>query len=103
MNNFPIPEDEQERLHALERLHILDTDPEERYDRITERAIKELHVPISTISLIDRNREWYKSCQGIKNHELQRDASFCTHAIMSMTPMVIEDTFLDDRFKTIRK
>lgn len=99
MSAFPMPPNDPQRLQALWHMQVLDTKPEERFDRITERAVKELHVPISTISLIDKDREWYKSCQGVGVKELPRNISFCTHAIMSTTPMIVEDTLLDNRFK----
>ncbi len=94
----PIPSNEEKRLKLLWKLKLLDTDPEECFDRITKSAIEKLHVPISTISLIDKDREWYKSCQGLDIKELPRNISFCAHSIMSSEIMIVEDTIKDPRF-----
>lgn len=98
MNPPPIPTNELERLQALWRLNLLDTKPEERFDKITKLATEKLNVPISTISLIDKNREWYKSCQGLDIKQQPRNISFCAHAILSTDILIIEDTLQDPRF-----
>ena len=92
------PANEAERLKALERLGILDTKAEERFDSITREACAKLQVPISIISLIDKNREWYKSCQGLNVKEGPRDISFCGHAMLSKMIFIVEDALKDYRF-----
>ena len=99
MQSALLPPDEKERLDKVMRLGILDTPPEERFDAITRRAVKDLGVPISTITLIDKDREWYKSCQGVEAREVPRTVSFCAHAMLVKEIFIVEDTLLDDRFK----
>lgn len=99
MVNAPIPDNETDRQAVVESFGILDTAPEERFDNITKSAAEKLKVPISTISIIDKNREWYKSCIGVSTKEGNRDVSFCGHAMLATEVFVVEDTLLDDRFK----
>jgi len=98
MQKAPIPNFEKERICAVEGLHLLDTATEERFDRITREAIKRFEVPISTITIVDKDREWFKSMQGLENRQGPRDISFCGHALMSQDIMIIEDTLADIRF-----
>ncbi len=77
---------------------ILDTKPEERFDRLTEEAVAKLKVPISTITIIDADREWFKSCQGLDEKQGGRDVSFCGHALLAKNLFVVEDTLKDPRF-----
>ncbi|MCX6716022.1 MAG: GAF domain-containing protein [Candidatus Taylorbacteria bacterium] len=98
MLKAPIPNNENERLCAVQGLKLLDTATEERFDRITKKALERFSVPISTITLIDRDREWFKSVQGLPEREGPRDISFCGHALMSEVMLIIEDTLLDSRF-----
>lgn len=93
-----IPADESLRLNAVHSLGILDTEPDPRFDEITQKVIARFHVPISTISILDKDREWYKSCQGLAAKEGDRSISFCCHALFSEVFMVVEDTMLDPRF-----
>src|SRR3989344_9121727 len=65
MKIAPIPKDEAKRLEVVHRMALLDTKPEERFDRLTKEAVEKLHVPISTITILDEKREWFKSCQGL--------------------------------------
>lgn len=94
----PIPKNEKERLQSLAALHILDTPPEERFDRITKVALYLFNVPISAITLIDSRREWFKSCQGLPKRESERAISFCGHALVSEDLLIIPDTKKDPRF-----
>ncbi len=94
----PKPENEGARLAALYSLHVLDTQPEERYDRITRLAARLLDVPIVLVSLVDANREWFKSCQGMTTREGSRDQSFCGYTILDDAPLIIPDATLDPRF-----
>lgn len=89
---------EEERLNIVKALNILDTKPEERFDKITQTAISKLKVPISTITIIDKDREWYKSYKGVNSNESPRDESFCGHALLASDIFMIEDTFKDDKF-----
>lgn len=98
MINAPIPSNDKERVCAVQGLNLLDTASEERFDRFTREAIKRFSVPISTITLIDKDREWYKSIQGLITKEGPRATSFCGHALMNETILIIEDTLSDERF-----
>jgi len=94
----PLPKNEQERLADLHRLEILDTPPEERFDRITRLAVRLLHVPMALVSLVDANRQWFKSCQGLSATQTDRDVSFCGYTILKERTLVIEDALKDERF-----
>jgi len=95
----PIPENEKERLLAVLELGILDTASEERFDKITREAVKYFNVPMSMISIIDKEREWYKSCVGVRSRESPRAVSFCGHALLAKDVFIVEDTHKDPRFK----
>lgn len=99
MKLAPIPQNEEQRLLALYKLKILDTAAESRFNKITKEAIKKFNVPISTISIIDTEREWYKSSCGVQKTEAPRDTSFCGHTLLNESVLVIEDTLKDERFK----
>ena len=92
------PSDEDRRLAATRALGLWQTAPEERFDRITRVAAAAFDVPIALIALMDRDREWFKSCFGIELNEVLRDDSFCGHAIFQRTPLVVGDALLDERF-----
>lgn len=94
----PIPADEKDRLQTLKELKILDTVPEDRFDRITKLALDLFNVPISTVTLVDSHREWFKSCQGLLNREGKRAVSFCGHALLSEDVFIVEDADKDPRF-----
>ncbi|WP_442589300.1 response regulator [Pedobacter sp. AW31-3R] len=96
--NFPIPENETARLKALYSYDILDSLKEDEFDRITELASMICNAPISLISLIDENRQWFKSRVGIEDKEMPREFSFCQYAIMEDHIMEIEDASTDERF-----
>jgi len=93
-----VPDNEFERIKALRGLNILDTKAEERFDRMTRIAKKLFDVPIVLISLVDSNRQWFKSRQGLDATETARDISFCGHAILTNNVMVIPDALKDERF-----
>jgi CheY-like chemotaxis protein len=93
-----IPDDEERRIAALRELRILDTEPEERFDRVTRVAAALFGVPMVLISLVDENRQWFKSCLGLDSKETPRDAAFCAHVIHSREPIIVPDTFRDQRF-----
>lgn len=92
------PVDETQRLRALRDLRILDTPPEERFDRITRLASQLFDVPISVISLIDKDRQWFKSHHGLDTSETSRSASFCGHAILQPDIFHVADAHQDKRF-----
>lgn len=92
------PQDEEARIAALCRLNVLDTDPEERFDRLTRLAKRHFGVPIALVSLVDSERQWFKSCQGLDATETPRDISFCGHAILGEKIFYIENTVEDERF-----
>jgi GAF domain-containing protein len=98
MQLAPIPVDDAQRLQALRELLILDTPPEERFDRIVAFAAQEFDVPIALVSLVDRNRQWFKARVGLQVCETSRDISFCGHAVVQHDTLVIEDTLADPRF-----
>lgn len=98
MQKAPIPINDEARVCAVEGLHLLDTASEERFDRLTREAIKRFSVPISTITLVDKDREWFKSMQGLQIREGPRNISFCGHALMSEDIMIVSDTLSDPRF-----
>lgn len=90
--------DEAVRLTTLRSLDILDSLGEERFDRLTRMAKHMFSVPIALVSLVDENRQWFKSCIGLDVSETSRDISFCGHAILGDEVFVIPDTLKDDRF-----
>jgi len=93
-----IPENEQKRLAALRSLCILDTPSDERYDRLTRIARRIFGVPIALISLVDLDRQWFKSHVGVEVSETPRDISFCGHAIQGKDVFIISDASKDERF-----
>lgn len=94
----PVPENEEQRLMVLRGLGILDTLPEERFDRLTRLAAALFDVPTAFISLVDQDRQWLKSCHGLSLRETPREVSFCAHAILSREVTVVPDALLDPRF-----
>ena len=94
----PEPNDEDRRLAATRSLGLWKTPPEERFDRIVRVAAAAFDVPIALIALMERDREWFKSCYGLEIREVLRDDSFCGHAIFERQPLVVSDALLDERF-----
>ncbi len=93
-----LPSDESSRIEALLALNILDTQPEERFDRLTRLAKRVFNVPYSTISMIDTHRQWFKSIQGLTLCQTSRDISFCAHAILYDDILYVENALKDERF-----
>jgi diguanylate cyclase (GGDEF)-like protein len=98
MKEPEIPQDEDIRLKTLRSLNILDTPSEERFDRLTRMAKRMFDVPIALVSIIDENRQWFKSCIGLPVRETPRDISFCGHAILGVKVFIIPDATKDERF-----
>ena len=98
MKISPIPSNESERLLALRELNILDTAAEKNFDDITLLASQICDTPISYISLLDKDRQWFKSSKGLSITETNRDISFCSHTIHQSDIMIVPDVLMDDRF-----
>ena len=94
-----LPENEAERIETLHRYNILDTPPETGYDDLVHLASEICGMPIAAISLVDKDRQWFKSILGLEVSQTSRDAAFCAHAILDKTqPLIVEDATLDPRF-----
>lgn len=98
MQAAPIPANDEERLAALHALLILDTPPEQRFDRIVDFAAREFDVPIALLTMVDRDRQWFKARYGLSACETSRDISFCGHAIHHPDVLFVEDARTDERF-----
>ncbi len=94
----PIPT-ERQRLATLHALQLLDTPSEERFDRITRLATHLFSVPISLVTLVEEQRQWFKSVQGLSICETPRDQSFCAYALEKLEVLVVPDAWLDPRFR----
>ncbi|QFT20664.1 Response regulator PleD [Pseudomonas sp. THAF187a] len=98
MLSAPLPANEAERQQALESLDVLDTPADPYLDALTRLARDLFGVKTALISLIDNERQWFKSRQGLEVAETPRTVSFCAHAILQDTPLVVEDSHRDSRF-----
>lgn len=98
MITAPLPLDEGIRLRSLKRLAILDSEPEEAFDRIARLAAWAFKVPIVLVSLVDEDRQWFKAHHGLAACETPRSVSFCAHAVLSKRMLVVEDALDDERF-----
>ncbi len=99
MRDYPIPENELQRLAALKRYNILDTLPDHAFDDATKLVSYICGVPIAHISFIDENRQWFKSEIGVGVSEVPREISFCNYTILDTKIVEINDTHLSERFK----
>src|SRR6185503_1664839 len=94
----PLPPDEEQRLATLHSLRILDTPEEQRFDRLTRLAAGILRVPVALVSLVDRERQWFKSAHGVEVRQTPRESSFCAHAVAARELLVVPDALTDNRF-----
>ena len=99
MSQAALPSDEIERLALLRALDLLDTPAEPAFDLITRLVALTLQVPIALVSLVDKDRQWFKSRVGVDMDETSREFSFCAHAILQPTPFIVEDACSDARFQ----
>lgn len=99
MSAAPLTHDEDARIGLLRALDLLDSPPEEAFDRLTRLASRLLGMPIALVSLVDRDRQWFKSRVGLPVAETPRDLSFCAHALHGRQPLIVPDARLDPRFQ----
>jgi GAF domain-containing protein len=93
-----LPPNEAQRLAALAEYQILDTAVEQVYEDLTALAAYICQVPMATISLVDKSRQWFKSKIGLSQSQTPRDVAFCAHTILQSEPMIVHDALKDGRF-----
>jgi len=98
MKTPPRPPDEESRLQVLRELGILDSESDDWLDRITAYCCSRFRVPISLVSLVDEDRQWFMSCRGLPVKETPRSVSFCGHAVADDSMLVVADASADSRF-----
>ena len=96
---FPVPDHEPQRLLALRDFRVLDTLPQKMFDDITALAAGICGTPMALISLVDADRQWFKSRHGTTLSETPRDESFCAHTILERQTLVVPDALKDPRFR----
>jgi len=99
MKPAPTPKNEQRRLEVLWQYDVLDTVPEEVFDDLTQLASLICQAPISTLTLVDEHRQWFKSKVGLSLAETSRDISFCGHAMLHNGLFIVPDALKDPRFR----
>lgn len=90
---------ESARLACIRRLQILDTAPDSRLDAITQSASRHFDVPVALVSIVDENRQWFKSKIGLDTCETHRDHAFCSYTIRKPDIMIVENALEDERFR----
>ena len=98
MDNALLLDDDDGRVAALHRLDVLDTAVEEPFEKIVTLVRTVLAVPVATVTLVDRDRQWFKARRGMEQSETPRAVSFCTHTIQQRDPLIIENALADPRF-----
>ncbi len=98
MQTPAIPANESERIHALQASHLLDSEYEAIFDNLTALVSRIFDVPIVAISLVDADRQWFKSIFGLNVCQTGRDVSFCGHVVADNNPLIVENTAQDARF-----
>lgn len=99
MKEAPFPQNEQSRLESLYSYNLLNTLPEQDYDNITRLASAICNTPISLITLVDEDRQWFKSAHGLAEKQTRREYAFCAHAILNPEEiMIVPDAQKDERF-----
>src|SRR6201991_3573299 len=98
MREAPKPADEERRIGALHALNLLDTEPEERFDRITRLAQRVFGTQMANFTLVDSDRQWFKSRVGAEGKEDPLKTGFCPHAILERATTVVADARYDKRF-----
>ena len=98
MKAAPTPTNEGNRLEALHTYRVLDTPREESFDRVIRLVCRIFSAPIGTITLVDQDRQWFKSSFGVDACETERDISFCGHVVYQGEPLIVLDTYEDERF-----
>jgi diguanylate cyclase (GGDEF)-like protein/PAS domain S-box-containing protein len=99
MQQAPLPDNEPQRLALLYALDLLDSPNEPVFDTLTRLAARTLRVPTALVSLLDTNRQWFKSRAGLDAAETPRSQAFCAHTILKDEPLVVHDARLDPRFR----
>lgn len=98
MQKAPLPNNEEERLNILHTLNIFDKGPNQSLESITQTLAEKLNVPISSISIVDKDKELYVASKGLAAKSGPRDISFCGHALLATNVFIVEDTLKDPRF-----
>lgn len=98
--NVPVPRNEASRAAAVAQSGLLDTPPEEGFDRVTWMASQILHTPVALVTLLTGTRQWFKSHYGTDMTETPRDWAFCSYAILQKALFVVEDATADPRFSS---
>ncbi len=94
----PVPPEDADRVRSLERYAVLDTEDEEAFDRITRLASGLLDMPIALVSLVDGERQWFKSKVGLEVTQTSREVAFCAYTILGDEVFTVPDTAVDERF-----
>lgn len=95
----PLPKNEVKRIKVLWQYDVLDTVPEEEFDELADLARLICGAPVALISLVDEDRQWFKSKLGVKLQETSRDVSLCAHAILQKDLLIVPDATKDKRFQ----
>lgn len=100
MRNYPVPDNDDERIEVLDAFALMDSSPELEYDNLVQMAARIFDAPIVLVSLVHRDRQFFKARVGLEIAETCRAVSFCTHAIMGTDVFFVADATQDERFKT---